>query len=97
MQELVMVSDILVQLGDNPADEEIAWIELRNGRSIEVMVNKLDKAWYAARLHCSSVEYDADKFHKTLGVIEQYCTTDLSEDGLRKAIRHLLYCNDTIK
>lgn len=91
------INDILTQLGEAPEDEDTAWVELPNGRSIEVMINKLGKAWYAARLHCSSNEYDGDKFRKTLGVIEQYCTPDLSTGGLRMAVKHLLYCNDVTK
>ena len=91
------LKDVLEQLGDEPEDNDEAWVELPDGRSIEVIVNKVHQiSWYDTQLHCSGDKFDKNSFYNTMGVIESYSTGTMETEELRQAFKHLLLRDSSI-
>lgn len=62
------------------------WIELKSGRSVEITYEQYglsEEEWYySMRYHCNQEEYESDKYHGTMGVIEAWCvngTIDMAD------------------
>ena len=62
------------------------WIEFKSGRSVEIVHEQYGLAeeewYYSMRYHCNQKEYELDKYHGTMGVIEAWCvdrTIDMAD------------------
>ena len=55
--------------------EPTAWIYLKDGTSIEVTHEEEgieeESQYFSARLHCSDEDFDSNKYHGTIGIIDQ--------------------------
>ena len=65
------------------------WIELLNGRSLEITYEETgdDNRYYTWRVHCSEEEFDNDDFHSTMGVVDQLTSNDLSLETRLKRLK----------
>lgn len=79
--------DILQQFsegsGETALGEPQAYLELPHGRSLEITHEEAGlpekDQYYSWMVHCSNQEFDDEKFHKTMGVIDKDISDDLSE------------------
>lgn len=100
-----VVEEIKKQFRENPEYTEYGepqvWYALANGRSIEVTKEMemlpVSRYFYSARSHCSEEEFDADDFHATLGVIDSFASSSLSEEDLESVIRSALYSAEHVQ
>lgn len=92
----IKISDILKELSenDNGFGEPQAWIELSDGRSVEITEERdmlpKDAYYYSIRLHCSNDEFDNDDFHGTCGVVESLNSSDKNIEELQRLLNNLL-------
>lgn len=98
-----IIEDVLGQHEkfENSYGEPQAWIGLDNGRSIEIteereLLRKEDY-FYSCRLHCTEEEFENNKFHSTMGVVEIHSTNKLSRDELEWCLKQILSCNKIVK
>ena len=79
--------------------EPQVFIELKNGRSIEITLEQYelpeDEYYYSVRLHCSRREYENNQYQSTCGVIVQYATTNNSIEKIKSLLITALKCNDS--
>lgn len=72
---------INLQFTDETAlGEPVAWIYLSDGTSLEICHEeeglKEDEQFYSIRHHCSDKDFEEDKYHSTMGVIQHMCSMD---------------------
>ena len=97
------INNILEQMENNcnGYNEPQAWIELENGRSIEITNEQeglpKEEYFYSLRLHCTEEEFDNDNFKSTIGVIDTYCTETISTEQLQEGIDCLILANNQVK
>lgn len=97
-----MIEDIKRQLDSSKVctafGEPQAFIELGNGRLLEVVLEKegleQDEWFYSATLHCSDVEFDNGRYENTVGVIGHYCACSFTEDDLKYVVAGLVEYNE---
>lgn len=73
--------------------EPSLWIELPHDRHIEITHEENGLApenqYYSWRIHCSDDEFANDKFHSTMGVVDQTCINNF--DDTNKIIDLLIW------
>lgn len=91
-----LMQDIKNQLNtaSNAYGEPEAWINLPNGRSIEIVQENISlgniKPFYSISLNCSSVEYDSNLFDVTNGIIKRLATERLDFNELHDLLDEII-------
>ncbi len=71
--------------------EPQTWLYLPNGRSLELTheENGLqpNEQYFSWRVHCSEDEFDDDKYHSTMGIIDQRVSNDFNSDTVINNLR----------
>lgn len=98
-----LIADLKDQLQQGKQTTELgepqAWVELENGRSIEVTLEQHGLEgkgqFYSVRLHCNQREYENNDFSSTNGVID--CCTTFNSDihELDGQIRAAISCSES--
>ena len=96
-QETLSDSKNQLKVDNNGFGEPQAWISIGKNRSIEITHEKnllpKDEEFYSLKLHCSEEEFDNDAFNTTIGIIETYATSIVSDEQLADGIDCLTIIN----
>ena len=97
-----VLEDILIQFdkSKNGYGEPQAFVEIDKDRVIEVTKEMEglgeEEYFYSCLLHCSEEEFDNDKFYSTGGIMQAFCTDDLSKSNLESTLRKVIEINKVI-
>lgn len=85
LPEIELDGDVCLRFdSETSLGEPQGWIYLKDGTSLEITHEEhglsASEQYFSARLHCSEKDFEDDKFHSTMGIIEQ-CSGGLASIG----------------